>query len=412
MTDRYRWQCTTCSAHYPLDAVRYTCPACPPDEGRLSLAVDYSSLGAKPRPDADFSMWRYQDLLPAGHLARPPLPVGWTPLHRPDRLAERTGIAELYVKNETANPTGSLKDRASALVTAAALERGEQVVVTASSGNAAAALAAMTAASGLHCVVFVPASTPAANLHQIRAYGADLVMVDADYDTTVELSSAAAQTWGWYCRNTAVNPYTAEGKKTAALEIVEQLDWCAPDAVVVPVGDGNILVGLARGFADAHSLGWITAVPRLIGVQSAQSPAVWRAVHAGTNTGTSTGTAPARSQAASINVGKPQDLRRAVAAVRDTGGTVVLVDDSALTTAVGELARHTGLLAEPASAAPLAAIPGLLADGRLDQAERVVLVCTGTGLKTPVDDPRPVPAVPPTLHDVRDHLASTGWRLP
>jgi threonine synthase len=369
----------------------------------LSLLTEYSGVG-KPSPSSEFSMWRYTELLPAGQVARPSLPVGWTPLYQPERLATRVGIANLYLKNETVNPTGSLKDRASALVTAVALEAGEQVVVTASSGNAAAALAAMTAASGLRCVVFVPAATPVTKLGQIEAYGACLIRVDGDYDTTVELSRAAADKWGWYCRNTAVNPYTAEGKKTAALEIVEQLGWQSPDVVVVPVGDGNILTGLSRGFADAHALGWIDRLPRLIGVQSSAAPALWHTWADGQEWSSAVSTAD------SINVGKPQDRARAVVAVRDTGGAFVLVEEDSLTNAVGQLARDTGVLAEPASASVVAALPRLLTDGVIDRSERVVLVCTGSGLKTIGGPAVSTGAVRATLDDVSVQLAASGWR--
>jgi threonine synthase len=403
----YRWQCANCVAVYKLDQVRYTCPRCPRGDGRLSLLIDYSRVPGKPPAGDEFSMWRYADLLPAGRLARPSLPVGWTPLYRPERLAERLGIAELYVKNETVNPTGSLKDRASALVTAAALEAGERVVVTASTGNAAAALAAMSAASGLRCVVVVPAVTPVAKLRQIAAYGAHLVRVDGDYDTAVDLSRAAAERWGWYCRNTAVNPYTAEGKKTAALEIAEQLGWQAPDTVVVPAGDGNILTGLSRGFADAYALGWIERLPRLIGVQSAAAPALWLAWRTGRDS-----TAEARSTADSINVGRPQDQTRAVAAVRATGGAFILVSDAELAKAAAVLARETGVLAEPASAAPLAALPRLLAERIVDPLGQVVLVCTGRGLKTVAGPAEAIPAVEPTLEAVSARLAANGWRVP
>jgi threonine synthase len=412
VSDVYRWCCTTCGAIYPLRGqVRYTCPRCPPAEGRLSLLIDYARVGAF-RPHGELSMWRYQDLLPAGRTVRPPLPVGWTPLHRPARLAAQFGVAELYLKNETVNPTGSLKDRASALVTAAALEAGERVVVTASTGNAAAALAGMTAAGGLRCVVLVPAATPVAKLRQIEAYGAFPVRVDGDYDVAVELSRTVAERWGWYCRNTAVNPYTAEGKKTAALEIVEQLGGRSPDAVVVAAGDGNILVGLGRGFADAFALGWIDRLPRLIGVQSAAAPALWRAFCAGDAERAPAGPngAPARSVADSINVARPQDAARAVAAVRGTGGAFVLVEDGELAAAVATLARQAGVLAEPAGAAPVAALPRLLAAGVIDRGERVVLVCTGSGLKTLGGSGTAGPVTAPTVDGVAAALAASGWR--
>jgi threonine synthase len=386
--DHLRWQCSRCAAFSPVGDLRYACTRCR-WSGKLTLVIDYERVGAG-RPPADVlltdehSLWRYARLLPVGmdgggsRRVRSRYVAGWTPLHRADRLARRLGLGRLWIKDEAANPSGALKDRASVVAVADALDRGRNVIATASSGNAGAALAGAAAAVGLRCVVFVPRGTPATKVTQISRYGARVLVVDGDYDDAVRLSTAACRRWGWYCRNTAYNPCTAEGKKTAALEIVEQLGWSAPDAVVVPVGDGNILVGLYRGLCDALAMGWIDRMPRLIGVQAAASPAVHRAWAEGA---ADVSPAPARTRAESINVGEPQDGFRALAAVRDTAGLVVAVEDEEIFAAVDWLAAESGVYPEPASAAGAAALPALVARGELGSADRVVLLNTGSGLK-------------------------------
>ncbi|NDU72291.1 threonine synthase [Actinomadura sp. DSM 109109] len=386
--DHLRWQCSRCAAAWPVGELRYACTRCR-WAGRLTLLVDYERIGAG-RPPADVlltgerSLWRYAPLLPVDadgegvRRVRTRYVSGWTPLHRADRLARRLGLGRLWIKDEAGNPSGALKDRASVVAVADALDRGRDVIATASSGNAGAALAGAAAAVGLRCVVFVPRGTPPAKVTQISRFGARVLLVDGDYDAAVRLSTAACRRWDWYCRNTAYNPCTAEGKKTAALEIVEQLGWSAPDAVVAPVGDGNILVGLYRGLCDARAMGWIDRVPRLIGVQAAAAPAVHRAWAEGA---ADVRPAPARTRADSINVGEPQDGYRALAAVRDTGGAMVAVEEEEISAAVDWLAAESGVYPEPASAAGAAALPALVARGELGSADHVVLLNTGSGLK-------------------------------
>jgi len=385
----FQWRCSRCAAVHAPVSVRYTCPTCP-GIAALDLAPDYERLTAEAsRTDlvdrADHSMWRYRRLLPLSDATtdsfRRLSGIGWTPVIPLGRLANHLGLGDVLLKDDARNLTGSLKDRASALVVAKALELGESVVTTASSGNAAVALAGCCAATDIRCVVFIPQTTPAAKIAQLRAYGAVVLRVQGGYDAAVAMSYQAAEKRGWYCRSTAFNPYTAEGKKTAALEIAEQLGRQPPDVVVVPTGDGNILVGLHRGFQDAYLLGWIDRIPRLIAVQSAQAPALYQAWRSGASDVTA---GPAESRAESINVGTPQDGFRALRAVRDTGGCVVTVSDEEALEAVGLLARLSGVFVEPSSATAVAALPALVGSGRLDRDERVVLVNTGHGLKDPL----------------------------
>lgn len=328
-------------------------------------------------------MWRYRALLPlppgavVGPLADS-YQVGGTALIDAPRLADTFGLRRVWVKDEGRNPTGSLKDRASALVVAAAGLTGHRVVCTASSGNAAAALAGCCAVAGLDCVVFLPTGTATAKIAQLTAYGARVFAVDGGYEAAVRLSYQAADHFGWMCRSTAYNPLTAEGKKTAALEIAEQLGWRAPSVVVVPTGDGNILTGLYRGFTDAVRMGWLGRTPRLVAVQSERAPALHRAWQQGA---TDVSAVPATSLAESVNVALPQDGFRALRAVRETGGRIVTVSDDALAAAVRRLARLSGVYAEPAAAAALAGLADLARNGELDADDTVVLLCTGSGLK-------------------------------
>jgi threonine synthase len=376
-----RWSCGLCGASYPLDVPRYLCHCAA--AGRLDLRLDGSAHAITDR--ADPTLWRYAALLPlsaedpAVERLRSAYPAGGTPLHRADRMARALGVAELWIKNEAANPTGSIKDRASAVALAAALRFGARVITTASSGNAAASLAAAAAATGHPCVVFVPAQAPPAQIGQLTRYGARALLVEGGYHAAVQLCFAACDEWQWYCRTSAVNPYTTQGKKTAALEIVDQLGRSAPDAVVVPAGDGNVLVGLAHGFRDAVEMGWIDRMPRLLAVQASGAPALYRAWLRGEPTAAPV---PASTIADGIGVSDPLDGTRALAAIRTTGGGIVTVTDAEILDAADRLAAEAGVWAEPTSAAGAAALPVLVAHGLLDAASRVVLVNTGAGPRT------------------------------
>ena len=215
---------------------------------------------------------------------RSPNPVGSTPLVSFPQVTRDFGVRQLYFKDDSRNPSGSTKDRASELVISRALTDGRQVVATASTGNAATALAAMAAGTSLQAVVFVPASAPVAKIVQMRSYGARVIAVDGTYDDAFQLCNEACDRWGWYNRNTGLNPFTIEGKKTAALEIAAQWPrsdedtvFAAPDVVLVPTGDGVILSGVAKGFEDLHRAGWISRPPRLIAVQPEGSAALTKA---------------------------------------------------------------------------------------------------------------------------------------
>ena len=272
------YRCLICGTEYALDEVEYVCPQ-HGAVGTLDVIYDYEAMRRRVSRDSIrrsewASMWRYLPLLPVRDPALiPPLEVGWTPLYHARRLATSHGFEELWLKDDTRNPTGSLKDRASAMAVLRAREQGYETITTASTGNAAAALAGVAASVGLRVVIFVPRSAPEAKLTQLLVYGAEVHLVDGPYDEAFERCLEATEREGWYCRNTGFNPWMTEGKKTAAYEIAEQLGWEAPDAVVVSVGDGSIIGGLHKGFFDLLKLGWTERMPRLVGVQAAGSDA-------------------------------------------------------------------------------------------------------------------------------------------
>jgi threonine synthase len=378
-------RCAICERSYTPEQVAYTCPDCG-QAGTLDVLYDSEALRADvAREDIarspDPTLWRYRPLLPLPlEAAVPPLAVGGTPLYDTPRLAADLGLARVLVKDDGRNPTGSLKDRASAVVVARAMAQGTEVVTAASTGNAAAALAGVAASVGLSVVIFVPASAPEAKIAQLLTYGAHVLLVQGNYDNAFDLAVEAAGRYGWYNRNTAVNPYTAEGKKTVAYEIAEQLGWQAPDVVVMSVGDGNIISGVHKGFRDLLALGWIERMPRLIGVQADGSAACYQAWKSGADPATMPPIA-SHTVADSIAADLPRDRVRAVRAVRETGGAFVSVPDEAILAGIPRLARLSGVFAEPAAAATYAGARAALAEGHIQPDERVVLLVTGNGLK-------------------------------
>lgn len=404
---KFHFRCTECGATYDENEVRLVCAACahlqePGGVTRGVLEVVHDVLPSKwpsaPASSAEF----LAAFLPFSSPAfLPPIPVGGTPLLTVPGLRRALAMPRLWVKDDTRNPSGSTKDRASFLVVAKAREYGCKTVATASTGNAATALAAVAAAGEIRAVVFVPASAPEAKLVQMLSYGAVVLPVDGTYDDAFELCRAACEKFGWYNRNTALNPFTIEGKKTAALEIAAALAPERPDAVLVPTGDGVILAGVAKGFADLVRGGLVEGVPRLIAVQPAGSPAIVNALRAGADT---VDPAPnAASVADSLTVQVPRNALQCLRCIRASGGGGVTVSDEAILNAVVELARLSGVFAEPAGAAALAGLQAALHERLVNREERVVLLVTGTGLKDVAAVSRAVrrPApIPPTLEAV------------
>jgi threonine synthase len=416
------YRCSLCGEEYSPADVTYTCPK---DGGNLDVVLDYDSIKSKYTPDDilsrnDPSLWRYLPLLPVQEPpgeATPLHAAGGTPVFNLSRLAEKLGLKYLWLKDESRNPTASFKDRASAIVVARAQEIGAEVVVTASTGNAGAALAGMSAAVGQKAIIFAPKSAPQAKVAQLLVFGAKVILVDGTYDDAFDLTVKAADEFGWYCRNTGYNPFTAEGKKTAALEIWEWWEsthqkWHeevgtdvdhAPLTVFVSVGDGNIISGIHKGFKDLYQLGWLPRIPRIIGVQADGSAAISNAFHADTETITPVS---AKTIADSISVDLPRDGVRAVRAAKETSGTYVNVSDEEILKAIAELGK-LGVFAEPAGATAYAGLVKAAASGVVGSEDPILVLNTGSGLKdvrAAMQAVQAAPIIEPTLEAVKKLL--------
>ena len=351
--------------------------------GILDVVYDYDYI--RPRADKAFfascgerSMWRYRALLPVEEdTPQPPLRVGWSPLYDEPRMAERLGIARLWLKDDGQNPTSSLKDRASAMAVAKAVEAGFDKICCSSTGNAASSLAGNAAAAGLSAYIFVPSRAPIGKVAQLLIFGARVFSVEGSYEETFEMSKAAIERYGFYNRNAAINPYLMEGKKTVSLEIAEQLGWQSPDYVALSVGDGCTIAGVWKGFKDLYALGLIERLPRLISVQAEKTCPINRAVE----TGEPWQPMAEDTLADSISVGVPRNPDKAIAAIRESNGLTVEVSDEEILEAMRETGRVCGVFGEPAGVTGMAGLKKLCMAGRIEREARVVAIVTGNGLK-------------------------------
>ena len=351
--------------------------------GILDIVYDYDYIKAnltkkKLAARRDNSMWRYRELLPVEEdTPNTPLRVGWSPLYEADRLAKQLGIKKLYVKDDGINPTASLKDRASAMAVAKAREAGAEVIACSSTGNAASSLAGNAAAAGLKTYIFVPSRAPKGKVAQLMTFGATVISVQGSYEDTFELSKQAIDRWGWYNRNAAINPYLSEGKKTVALEIMEQLDWQVPDYIAISVGDGCTIAGLWKGLKDLHAIGFIDRLPRLISAQAEGCCPLNRAIE----TGEPWHPMEENTLADSIAVGVPRNADKALMAIRESNGVTVNVSDEEIMAAQKLLGRTCGVFGEPAGVTGAAGLKKLCEQGRIEPDATVVSVVTGNGLK-------------------------------
>jgi threonine synthase len=417
MTNFVGYKCSICGAEYLPMNVTYTCPK---EHGNLDVILDYETIRKKYRVDdivsrTDASLWRYLPLLPVndpGGEGTPLRNAGWTPMYAPPVLRKKLGLPSLWVKDDGRNPTASFKDRASSVVVARAMQIGAEVVVTASTGNAGAALAGMAAAVGQKAVIFAPKTAPPAKVAQLLVFGSQVILVDGNYDSAFDLTIEAAQEFGWYCRNTGYNPFTAEGKKTAALEIWEQVILRLGTnqrslAIFVSVGDGNIISGIHKGFKDLQALGWLEQMPRLFGVQAEGSAACANAFFSNTEKITPVA---AQTIADSISVDLPRDGVRAVQAVKQTHGQFVVVSDAQILAAIAELGR-VGIFAEPAGSTAYAGLAKALEQGLVGAEDPVLVINTGNGLKDTRAAMQAVAAAPiiePSMAALKKHLAKSG----
>ncbi|HOJ01055.1 MAG TPA: threonine synthase [Anaerolineaceae bacterium] len=396
----HAYRCSICQTTFEPEDIFY---ACPHDGGNVDILLDYDSLRKLPLVELvtqsrDFSIWRYLPLLPVsdpGFEKTPLHAVGWTPVYESIALSQQSGLERLWIKDDGRNPTASYKDRASAVVVARAAEVNAEIVVTASTGNAGAALAGMAAACGQKAIIFAPKTAPQAKIAQLLVFGARVILVDGNYDQAFDLSLQASQEFGWYCRNTGYNPFTAEGKKTAAFEIWEQLIVSNKDVseklcVFVSVGDGNIISGIHKGFKDLKELGLIDSLPRIFGVQSEGSAAIANAFEEKSE---EIKPVHATTLADSISVDLPRDGLRAVRAATQTHGAFIKVSDQEILSAIGKLGK-AGVFSEPAGATAYAGVLKASSEGIIQADDPVVCVITGSGLKDVKAAMQAVPEAP------------------
>ena len=375
------FKCVLCKTEYNPEEVQYTCSKCG-TLGILEVNYDYRSFTEASyldiSPDIKQDMWKYTNFLPIANFKNiPPLFVGGTPIYRNKTLSRELQINDLYIKDDTVNPTSSLKDRASALVVKMALDKRVKAITCASTGNAASSLAGICASVGLKCYIFVPKTAPKAKIAQLLMYEAEVFAVDGSYDDAFDLSIEATKKFGWYNRNTGYNPFTIEGKKTVSLEIANQLSFNIPDKVFVPVGDGCIISGVYKGFYDLMKIGAIKKMPKLIAIQAKGSNAIYLAMKKGDKIERIS----PNTIADSISVGRPRNGEMAISHIRASNGWVEVVSDEQILNAMSILAKRTGIFAEPAGATAFAGLLKMSREKRLKSDESVVVLVTGSGLK-------------------------------
>jgi threonine synthase len=382
-------RCKECAAEYGLEAL-YVCERCfgPLEVAYEPITTDPDALRRRIQAGTQ-DIWRYADFLPlaggapgpANPLARHPgLPAGATPLVRADRLAEHLGLREVWVKNDAANPTHSFKDRVVAVASARARELGFGALACASTGNLGNAVAAQAAALGLPSYVFIPADLEEQKILATGVYGTHVVAVRGNYDDVNRLCTELSAERDWAFVNINMRPYYAEGSKTVAYEIIEQLGWSLPDRCVVPIASGSLFTKVARGFDEWLELGLVEGrAPAMNGAQASGCAPVATAYAAGEDF-----CRPVRPHtiAKSLAIGNPADGPYALDLARRSGGGVDAVSDQEIRDGIALLATTTGIFTETAGGVTTAVLAQLAARGEIDPDERVVLVITGDGLKT------------------------------
>lgn len=383
MSANYQFKCITCGKIFPANnAPEYVCPICSKKQesgksllGVLECLYDYEEYKLNHiRENAGAEI-----IFPP--VVFPPLKVGNTPLYSCKSLRKKIDIKKLWLKDETVEPTGSYKDRASYLVVAMAQKKGYDKITCASTGNAASSLAGICASAGIESYIFVSASAPRAKLVQLAAYGAKLFPINGNYDTCFELSLQATKKFGWYNRNTAYNPWTIEGKKTAAWEIAYQLNFDLPDQVFVPTGDGVIISGIYKGFFDLLQLGWIEKIPQLVAIQPEGSDAIVKALAENEKNISKIFRDSADSVADSLVVNAPRNAEMALRSLKMSNGYGLTVSDEEIIKAIAEVSSSTGIFVEPAASTAWAGIKKARETGKISAEQTAAILLTGTGLK-------------------------------
>jgi threonine synthase len=406
-----RLRCRECGRLFPAEAL-YVCEWC---FGPLEVVYDYEAIGDRVDrariAQGPPSIWRYADLLPADPLGAVDLGAGYTPLVRADRLAAELGLGELWLKDDTRNPTGSFKDRVASVALTRARELGFKVAACVSTGNLANAVAAHAARAGLDCYVFVPADLERTKITTTAVFGARVIAINGVYDEVNRLCAEIVdERDGWAFVNINLRAYYAEGSKTVAFEIAEQLGWQPPDHVVVPIASGSLLTKIDKGFGELGLVGLVDDSPRvrISGAQAAGCAPVATALATGAEVPT-----PVRPNtiAKSLAIGSPADGEAALQAVRASGGSIAVATDGEIIEAIRLLARTEGIFAETAGGVTIACLGKLARDGVVRRDERVVACITGTGLKTVEafgDRVGPSAVIEPTLDSFLD--LENDWR--
>jgi threonine synthase len=374
-------RCRECGRSYPAEAL-HVCEFC---FGPLEVAYDYDAVRAAMTRESVAAgpptIWRYAPLLPAEADGAVDLGAGWTPLMRADRLAAELGLGELWLKNDTMNPTGSFKDRVTSVALTKARELGFKVAACASTGNLANSVAAHAARAGMRSFVFIPADLEQQKIVTTAVYGCTLVAIEGTYDDVNRLcAELTSEHPSWAFVNVNVRTYYAEGSKTLAFEVAEQLGWRAPDHVVVPIASGSQLTKIHKGFKELAEVGLLDEVQtRVSGAQALGCSPVATAFAHGDDF-----VRPVRPStiAKSLAIGNPADGPYALDAVRATGGAIGAVTDDEIVEAIQLLARTEGIFAETAGGVTIATLAKLAASGVVRRDERVVAFITGNGLKT------------------------------
>ncbi|MCU1458664.1 MAG: L-threonine synthase [Actinomycetia bacterium] len=400
-------RCRECGREYDVAPI-YTCEWC---FGPLEVTYDYDEIKktiSKERIAAGpLSMWRYQDLLPVDRNPALDLGAGFTPLVRADRLAAELGLGELWIKNDTVNPTNSFKDRVTSTALSKAVEFGFKTAACASTGNLANSVAAHAAHAGLRSFVFIPSNLEQGKIVTTAVYGGNVVAIDGNYDDVNRLCAELAGTYRWAFVNVNLRPFYAEGSKTLAYETAEQLGWEAPDHVVVPVASGSLLTKIRKGFGELYKVGLLDEEPhvRISGAQADGCSPVATAFKSGSDT-----IKPVKPDtiAKSLAIGNPADGYFAIDAVRQSGGSIGSVSDDEVVEGIKLLARTEGIFGETAGGVTIATLRKLAQEGVVRSDERVVAYITGHGLKTieaMAPTVRPTAVIPATLdafHDAFD----------
>lgn len=407
---KFQYQCTNCDAQYSESEVTYLCPVCSesnssnlPPKGVLKVIYNYDELIKNKFSFSRLNQNNFLDLIPINSgKSLPNLKIGGTPFYSIDKINNSKLNFNLFLKDDSQNPTYSFKDRASSIVSAYAKEKGFDTIVTASTGNAGSSLAGICASQNQKAIIIVPESAPIAKLTQILMYGATIIPVKGTYDDAFDLSIKATEEFGWYNRNTAFNPLTIEGKKTVAFELFEQMNFSVPDRIFVPVGDGVIISGVYKGFEDLLKLQIIDHMPTIVAVQAKKSNNLVRNISTEEFTVEKSNTI-----ADSISVDIPRNFYMAKQYLEKYKGEHISVTDQEIIEASQILSKNTGLFAEPAATAAFAGMLSYKNNNKLSENSNNIVLLTGSGLKdlksvnTVLKVPEPIV---PTINNLKELL--------